>query len=237
MSIKFPDDDMYGADIAHWQRFLKSKGLYRSDINGKFDSVTQEASFEFQREQKLHEKEPVDEVVFETARSLGYEIPQPNPPGEYFDRKGRIELSTSDLGTLNRLAYLYYLWTDKKITVTSGTRTAGEQAEAMYDNWYYHRNETRYGDRDAEEEIREAYETAIKARERRSATVDAMTSVIEDQVQDDTYISPHLRGRAVDVRTRDMSSEDYEVFDSLADHFRPGMQVREEEDHDHLQFR
>ena len=64
-----------------------------------------------------------------------------------------------------------------------------------------------------------------------------MTSVIEDQVQDDTYISPHLSGRAVDLRTRDMSSEDYEVFDSLADHFRPGMQVREEEDHDHLQFR
>ena len=75
---------------------------------------------------------------------------------------------------------VYYLWTDKRITVTSGTRTAREQAEAMYD------------------------------------------------------ISPHLRGRAVDIRTRDMSGEERRIFDVLAIslHFRP----LSEQDHYHLQF-
>jgi hypothetical protein len=91
-------------------------------------------------------------------------------------RKGRIELSSSDYGTLNRLAYLYYLWTDKKITVTGGTRTAKEQAEAMYDNWHYHRNETHYGDQEAEEEIRESYEDSNRQHGGRSTTVGAMTS-------------------------------------------------------------
>src|SRR5208282_1786976 len=105
---RFPDSATYfGADVAHWQRFLYSRGLYQSQINGTFDSITQNASFAFQRQANLHEREPVDDAVLEAARSLGYEVPEPNPPGDYVNRNGRIELSSSDYGMLNRLAYLY----------------------------------------------------------------------------------------------------------------------------------
>ncbi len=171
--------------------------------------------------------------MLEAAKALGYEMPQPNPPGDYVNRSGRIELSAADYGVLNRLGYLYYLWTAKRITVTSGTRTPREQAEAMYDNWYYHRNEdTRYIDQEAESEIHEAYENSL--RDGRNATVDAMTGVIENQVQHRRYISRHLMGRAVDVRTRDMSTEEHRVFDALARNL--GLDPLREEDHEHLQF-
>jgi peptidoglycan hydrolase-like protein with peptidoglycan-binding domain len=235
--IKFPDPDtLFGADVAHWQRFLKSRGLYGGDINGQFDSATQRASFDFQRREKLHEKEPVDDVMFDSARSLGYEIPEKNPSREYFNREGRVELSLIDRGTLNRLAYCYYLWTGERITVTSGTRTPREQGEAMYDNWYYRRNEgTRYTNREAEEEIRRSYDDHSRRHGRRSSTVDAMTSVIENQMRHGTYISLHLRGRAVDIRTRDMSSEENHVVDYLARQL--GVRPLDEEDHYHLQFR
>jgi len=214
---------------------LYSRGLYQSQINGTFDSITQNASFAFQRQANLHEREPVDDAVLEAARSLGYEVPEPNPPGDYVNRSGRIELSSSDYGNLNRLAYLYYLWTAERITVTSGTRTPREQAEAMYENWYYDRNQgTRYLDEEAEEEILEAYENALRANRGRNATVDAMTAVIENQVRHRRYISRHLIGRAVDVRIRDMSTEQRKIFDNLAKalHLTP----LREEDHYHLQF-
>jgi hypothetical protein len=164
-------------------------------------------------------------------------FPNRTLPGEYFNRTGRVELSSSDRTTLNRLTYLYYLWTAKRITVTSGTRTPREQAEAMYENWYYHRNQsTRYQNRVAEGEIRGAYDGSIAARRGRNATVDAMTSVIENQVRHRTFISLHLTGRAVDVRTRDMSAADTHVFDSIVRNFAGTIRVLAEEDHYHLQF-
>jgi hypothetical protein len=232
----FPDFETYfNADVAHWQRFLESRRIYQSEINGAFDSITQNASFAFQRQVHLHEKVAVNDAVLEAAVSLGYEIPQPNPSGQYFSRSGRVELSTSDNRILNRLAYLYYLWTVKKITVTSGTRTPREQAEAMNDNWYYHRNQsTHYRNQGAEQEIRHAYDTAIASNLSRNARLDAMTAVIEDQVRHRTYISLHLTGRAVDVRTRDMLGDEKNVFYSLATHV--GVRPLDEEDHYHLQF-
>lgn len=226
---------MFGADVAHWQRFLNYRGLYSGNINGKFDSATQEASFEFQREQKLHGKEPADDGVFEAAHWLGYEIPQLHPPREYFDRDGTVDLSSSDYTALNRLAYLYCLWTDEKITVTSGTRTPHKQAEAMYENWYYHRNQgTHYNNREAEGEVRQAYDASVAAHEHRSATVDAMTSVIENQVRRHVYLSWHLTGRAVDVRKRDLSSKERDAFERLAGGL--GVRLLDEQDHYHVQF-
>ena len=61
-----------------------------------------------------------------------------------------------------------------------------------------------------------------------------MTSVIENQVRHRRYISRHLMGRAVDVRIRDMSTEEQGIFTALARslHLNP----LREEDHYHLQF-
>jgi len=174
-------------------------------------------------------------LVFETACAEGYEIPEIKPSKEYFERKGRVELSLTDRDTLNRLAYLYYLWNNERITVTSGTRTPREQAEAMYDNWHFHRNEgTHYANQHAEEEIRRSYDDQTRRHGRRGSTIDAMTSVIENQMRHGIYLSPHLRGRAVDIRTRDMSGEQRRIFDLLAVdlHLRP----LSEQDHYHLQF-
>jgi hypothetical protein len=105
----------------------------------------------------------------------------------------------------------------------------------MYENWHYHRNQsTRYQNRVAESEIRHAYDSAITSHSSRSATVDGMTSVIENQVRQRSYVSWHLIGRAVDVRTRYMSGGEERVFDSLARSLR--LSPLSEEDHVHLQF-
>ena len=234
--MNFPDPGTFlGADVAHWQRFLKSRGLYGHAIDGDFDGPTQDASFAFQREQKLHEREPADDTVLEAAHSLGYEIPQSHPFGKYFDEKdGTVKVPSGVYGKLNQLAYLYYLWTDERITITSGSRTEREQAEAMYDNWYYHRNENiHYTNREAEDEIHRAYKAATDANQYRGATVDAMTSVIKDQIRHGTYLSLHLTERAVDVRTGGMA--DHYRFRQLAQQL--GVKRLQEGDDDHLQFR
>jgi peptidoglycan hydrolase-like protein with peptidoglycan-binding domain len=235
--MEFPDPDvLFGADVAHWQRFLRSRGFYGGRIDGQYGPLTKEASVKFQQEERLHQGEPVDDAVLEAARSLGYEIPQLNPPGEYFHRDGHIELSSHDRGRVERLAYLYYLWTGERITVKSGTRTPRSQAEDMYDNWYFGRNtRTHYKNREAEREIRQAYNASIAAHESRSATVNAMTKVIETQVRRHDYISLHLIGRAVDVRSHGMSPDDKVIFEELGAKL-PGVRVLHEENHYHLQF-
>jgi hypothetical protein len=237
--MKFPDPDLYyGADVAHWQRFLRSRGLYLGDVDGDYDSVTKEASFGFQQQEGLHRKEPVDDAVLEAAARLGYETPQPNPPGVYFYEEGRIELPSGEREPLNRLGYPYYLWTGKKITITSGARTPRQQAEAMYDNWHYRWNTgTHYTHAEAARDIREAYESSIKLHQSKHATIDAMTSVIENQVRRGVYISSHLTGRAVDVRTRDLSAGERSIFELLANRLDSVDRVVREENHDHLQFR
>ncbi len=63
-----------------------------------------------------------------------------------------------------------------------------------------------------------------------------MTRVIEKQVSHGVYISAHLRGEAVDVRTRTMTSSEKEALRSAALE-SGGYRAHVEPDHYHFEFR
>lgn len=91
--------------------------------------------------------------------------------------------------------------TGRELIVTSAGRTARAQAVAMYRNFVRHgsaRVIRGYRNKRAAREIANAYE-ANRRRPRRA--IDAMAAVINRQVGDGVFVSNHLRGKAVDLRS------------------------------------
>jgi hypothetical protein len=66
-------------------------------------------------------------------------------------------------------------------------------------------------------------------------TIAAMTRVVEEQVSRGQYISLHLRGEAVDVRSRTMLPAQRKAFEEAVQRVL-GHGPLEEEDHYHVQF-
>lgn len=79
--------------------------------------------------------------------------------------------------------------------VTSATRTAREQASAMKTK------------RDLGDNLRKLYGPKADAVLAAPNTVDAMTAAIEGMLRKGIYMSKHMRGDAVDLRSRNWSSE------------------------------
>lgn len=102
---------------------------------------------------------------------------------------------------LETLAARYHAQTGRNLHVTSGYRPPSRQANAMYDliaahGTGYVRN--LYGNKGAVDEILAAYRAHSGSRADATA---AMTRAIESQVGRGTYISDHLRSRAIDLGT------------------------------------
>jgi hypothetical protein len=100
----------------------------------------------------------------------------------------------------------------------------GENLRSLYKN---HR---------ALEEILSVYQDERRSGAGERATVDAMSRVIQTQVSRHDYISLHLRGQAVDVRSRTMLSSQKEVFKKACREVL-GHEPLKEADRYHLQFR
>lgn len=149
-----------------------------------------------------------------------------------------VVLSMEARTALRRIADEYYRETGEVLYVTSGTRTPEKQAEARYDNLYYGRNrETHYKDTRAYNEILGTYNEARRSGASKHAAVAAMTRIIEQQVSHHEYISLHLRGEAVDVRSRDMSYQQERAFQKTVDDVLGLHHWIVEGDHYHVQFR
>ena len=230
---------MHGPEVALWQRFLSSRGVYSGAINGEFDDRTYDATIEYQRESRMKPDGVVGPATLERATRDGFAPPSDSPNREHFITKGGVELSSLDRQVLTQVAYSYYLWTGEDLTVTSGTRTPSKQAQAMYEKLthggipsYF------YADHTAYEEILAAYDDTRKTGASEDTTVEAMTKVIERQVSRGVYISRHLRGEAVDVRSYDMSQENQEVLKEAVGRIvgDPDRHLIQESDHLHLQF-
>jgi len=103
----------------------------------------------------------------------------------------------------------------------------------MYDNLQRNDSPT-YSNRVAYDEIVKAYDDAVAAGASKQVAVDAMTRVIEDQVSQGVYISDHLMGDAVDIRSRDMSDEQKDTLERAARSV--GAHVIVETYNIHLQF-
>ena len=100
---------------------------------------------------------------------------------------------------LQQLADAYFQRTGRNLHVTSGYRPPARQAAAMYE-LIANRGEAHvrnlYRDKTAVNQIINAYRNH---RGSRSAAISAMTQNIENQVGNGTYISSHLRSRALDL--------------------------------------
>jgi len=107
---------------------------------------------------------------------------------------------------LARLASRFYRRTGQPLVITSGTRSAEAQAEAMYAKLIRRRNLFRLYSRTAL--LREVVRAYRRARRKRLSHRDAraaLARVIRSQVQQGEYLSAHLRNGAVDIRSYDMS--------------------------------
>ena len=202
-----------GCDVGTWQQFLAHRGLFSRPISGEFDDATEAATLEYQRREHIDEDGAVGPKTVGRAKRDGFVPPEDTGGGDHYALAGRVELSANGRNLLRRIAYEYYIRTCGQLVITSGTRTPAEQARAMWENLHYRRNPgVRYRNREAYDEIFSAYEHARRSGASDHATVDAMTRVIEQQVSQGEYISPHLRGEAVDVRSRTMSALQKETF-------------------------
>jgi peptidoglycan hydrolase-like protein with peptidoglycan-binding domain len=124
---------LQGPDVAAWQRFLTARGIYICPINGEFDSRTSEATAKYQQRKQLTATGATDDATVEQAGRDGFVVPQDRSDGEHFTKQSGVILSSEVERHLNPVAYEFYLWSGKDLVITSGTRTAKQQAQAMYD--------------------------------------------------------------------------------------------------------
>ncbi|AIE84146.1 Very large tegument protein [Fimbriimonas ginsengisoli Gsoil 348] len=111
----------------------------------------------------------------------------------------------------------------RQIVITSGTRTASSQAEAMRDKLALGDNVVRlYKNKKAAASIVHAYKEAKHEGASDDQVAEHMAQVIQSQVDKGVYISSHLKSGAVDIRTKDLSdSEKHDLM--LAVRQEPGV--------------
>lgn len=131
---------------------------------------------------------------------------------------------------LQQLADAYFQRTGNSLRVTSGYRPPARQAAAMYDLIQRHGEgyvRNLYANKTAVDQVLSAYRNN---RGSRSAAVSAMTRTIQNQVDNGTYISSHLRSRAMDVSTATNLSVLRQIVGQM------GGSVLNEGDHYHVQL-
>jgi hypothetical protein len=130
-----------------------------------------------------------------------------------------VRLNDQMRDAVGRLADEYHRRTGADLTLTDGNRTPADQAARMYyrlthpdgvhaDPLWDYRN------RRAVEQIRRAYRNAVAAGKTPAEVQQAMTDVIQQQVDSrpPTYVSAHLREGGVDIRLRDMTAAQRQAF-------------------------
>lgn len=130
-----------------------------------------------------------------------------------------VRLNDQMRDAVGRLADEYHRRTGADLTLTDGNRTPADQAARMYyrlthpdgvhaDPLWDYRN------RRAVEQIRRAYRDAVAAGKTPAEVQQAMTDVIQQQVDSrpPTYVSAHLREGGVDIRLRDMTAAQRQAF-------------------------
>ena len=164
-------------------------------------------------------------------------VPKPTPPNRphsvMFELKPGITIPESLMSPLISINSHYHRRTGKVFTVTSGPRNPLMQAAEMYkdrtDETYFRRL---YVD-DLADEIETVYQEAVKAEKSLIKIIKARAETIEAQIARGRYISLHLLGRGVDIRSRDMTAKEQEIFQEAASLYA---KVLREGDHWHLEF-
>jgi hypothetical protein len=140
-------------------------------------------------------------------RRVGGPPAPPRAPARNYDlRDGTVHIDDDDQRrAVGRMADAYHRTTGQRITVTDGDRTAAEQADRMADT-LDRRARMIYTDRAAAAEVTRAYREASAVPGSTPLSVRAaLTDVIRRQMDRGVYVSDHLQGRAVDVRSTGMA--------------------------------
>jgi hypothetical protein len=145
---------------------------------------------------------------------------------------------TSDAETVvDEIADAYYAKTNTELVVTSGTRTAASQADAMYIKLEIGDDVVKlYGGGASVKAIKKAYDDGKAAGDDKAKIVDAMTKVIEGQMAKGVYISKHLKAGAVDIRSRDMTDKEKKAFRKAAKGKVKSILLETKPPHWHLQL-
>jgi hypothetical protein len=140
---------------------------------------------------------------------------QSQAAAHHYDLEEGVRLGPQMEAALGRVADEFHRRTGRGIVVTSGTRSAREQAAAMFIKLRLGQRLTSiYRDQRAASEVQTAYRQHYRNRDE---AVGAMARVIDDQVRRGCYISRHLRASAADVRSRDMSRRERRIFHEIID--------------------
>ncbi len=198
--------------------FVSKKTLPEGQQVGKADAKTKDAA---PKDAAPKDAAPKDEL----------------PEGEKaYELKSGVVLISKIEAKVKRIADSYYAKAKKKITVTSGTRSAKAQAKAMYGKLAAGGSMSIYKDKASAKEVKKAYSEGKKAEESKGQIVKRMAKVIEGQVKKGKYLSKHLRAGAIDVRSRDMSSKEKEYFKQAIKGVAKSFILEKKPPHWHLQF-
>lgn len=124
-----------------------------------------------------------------------------------------VTLSAAVRKKIARVADAYFRRTGRELIVTSGTRDAARQADAMHELFRLGADVmSLYKNKSAAREIQQAYVQGRSAGRSRGAVVARMADVIRRQIARGVFISAHLRAGAVDIRSRDMTGAQKRAF-------------------------
>jgi hypothetical protein len=141
------------------------------------------------------------------------EAPVPEATAPRYTVLPGVVLSRAVESKLARVSDTYYRRTRKPFLVTSGTRSASQQAEAMFAVLSQGGDVIAlYRQKGAAREVKAAYDAGRRVGERAEAILARMTSVIRAQTARGVFLSAHLRESAFDVRSRDMTNTEKRIF-------------------------
>lgn len=229
-------------------RLVELGYLTRAQVNtgyGTFGPQTESAVKRFQTRNGIRQTGLVGEQTFRTlfsdsarrSNSNGTTNETTNGNGFSVATNGRhytvasgILMTDALRPRLQQLADAYFQRTGRNLNVTSGYRPPARQAAAMYD-LIQNRSESHvrnlYANKTAVDQILNAFRNH---RGSRNAAISAMMQTIENQVNGGTYISSHLRSRALDVS----SSTNLGILRQIVGQM--GGSVLNEGDHYHVQL-
>jgi len=134
---------------------------------------------------------------------------------EKYTLNSGVSLNAHSTAKVKKIADDFHAQTQKSIVVTSGTRTASSQAEAMYIKFLQGGSYTIYKNSSAAKEVYDIYNNAEKGTAKSKIVAD-MEEKITEQIGNQNYISKHLKSGAVDIRSRDMTDEEKNTFKKVA---------------------
>lgn len=111
-------------------------------------------------------------------------------------------------GRVEAIARRFYRATGRRMHVTSGRRSTRQQAAAMAARLRKNPSSLSiYRDRQAASELQEAWQAGGEA---------ALEAMLAEQVSRGVFLSDHLRGLAVDLRTRDLDASGLRALEEAA---------------------